>query len=111
MVNGYVRLYEPENPNSNKSGEVLEHVKVMAGLLGRPLTDNEVVHHRNGVRSDNRPENLELWFSKYHPHGQRVEDRVRDALDIIAKYPDVVSKVKEELAAEKSKNNTEGVHE
>lgn len=53
----------------------LEHRYVKEQELGRPLLRGENVHHLNGLRSDNRPENLELWV-KVQPTGQRVEDLV-----------------------------------
>lgn len=55
----------------------LEHRVVMERILGRPLARGENVHHRNGDRSDNRPENLELWRKK-QPYGQRVSDLMAD---------------------------------
>lgn len=64
---GYIKLYRPENPMSDKRGEIYEHRLVMSKKLGRPLKSYEHVHHRNKVRSDNRPENLEL-FSTQRDH-------------------------------------------
>jgi hypothetical protein len=50
-----------------------EHRYVMQQQLGRPLHQHESVHHRNGIKNDNRPENLELWIS-WQPYGQRLDD-------------------------------------
>lgn len=65
--------------------QVLEHRWVYQQVLSRPLLDTEEVHHRNGQRSDNRIENLELW-SKSQPAGQRVTDKVAWALELLALY-------------------------
>jgi len=58
---------------------ILEHRQIMETMLGRPLEKGENVHHRNGVKHDNRPENLELWYTK-QPSGVRVVDSCVDAL-------------------------------
>jgi hypothetical protein len=63
-----------------------EHAIVMEHLLGRPLRLGENVHHRNGVKHDNRPENLELWV-KPQAAGQRVQDLVAW---IVESYPQYV---------------------
>lgn len=63
----------------------LEHRSVMSSFLGRDLTQDESVHHINGDRADNRIENLELW-SRYQPSGQRVQDKIEFAKELLARY-------------------------
>jgi hypothetical protein len=78
----------PDHPNAYRNGIVQEHTVVMSQLLGRPLLPRENVHHKNGVKTDNRPENLELWLS-HQPKGARVNDLVEWAREILAQYGDV----------------------
>lgn len=85
---GYVRVYKPEDPRANMGRYMKEHILVMEAILGRELLSHENIHHKNGNRADNRLENLELW-STHQPTGQRVEDKLKWAREIIALYGDL----------------------
>ena len=82
---GYVTIYRPMHPNAFVSGNIKQHTFVMSEYLGRPLTKHERVHHKNGIRDDNRIENLELW-NKSHPSGQRVEDKIVWCIEFLEQY-------------------------
>lgn len=76
---GYRKRWLPDR------GVVGVHRLTMEETLGRRLLQHEQVHHINGVRDDNRPENLELW-STSQPPGQRIEDKVAWAAELIRLY-------------------------
>lgn len=59
----------------------------MEQAIGRNLLETETVHHKNGQRDDNRLENLELWNCS-QPPGQRVEDKIAWAKEILELYGD-----------------------
>ena len=84
---GYILVQMPGHPAAQANGYVPEHRLVMEKKLGRLLLPEETVHHINGMRKDNRPENLELWTSR-QPKGQRVADLVAWAEEILTLYSD-----------------------
>ena len=73
---GYVVVRRPDHPNATTNGYVLEHRLVMAEFLGRPLEAGEVVHHRDGDKTNNAVENLEVLPG--HSEHNRVHGRIVD---------------------------------
>lgn len=76
---GYIEVLTPNHPFCMRGGYIFEHRYVMEQHLGRYLTTDEVVHHKNGNKSDNRIENLELMTkSKHMQHHMTIDmsDRI-----------------------------------
>lgn len=74
--NGYIEITMGENKGR------LQHVVVMENIIGRRLHSNECVHHRNHIKTDNRPENLELMTRAEHSRLHALENKnlARDSL-------------------------------
>lgn len=70
--NGYKIIRKKGHPNACKGNSIKEHIYVMSQFKGRPLLKGETVHHKNGIRDDNRIENLKIMT--LHPPGQEEED-------------------------------------
>lgn len=68
---GYLRVYKPEHPNAWTDGYVYEHRLIVEERLGRPPLSSEEVHHKNGDRKDNAPENLQ--YCKDKAEHRRIE--------------------------------------
>ena len=76
LVSGYFYLYMPEHLNAIKGGRyIAEHRYNLEQKIGRLLTKNEIAHHINGDKKDNRKENLELLtigeHNKYHAKSRK----------------------------------------
>lgn len=83
-ADGYVAVYFPEHPKANKDGYIMEHDLVMECFIGRHLSNDEVVHHKNHKRDDNRLSNLQLMTFKEHAalHMKERQDKRRNDLSI-----------------------------
>ena len=85
--------------------QIMEHRQVMEQHLGRQLLPKETVHHRDGCRSNNKLENLELFSSRHSP-GQRIEDKIAWAIELLQTYPEFLAKQNYQLTPCTSKPNT-----
>lgn len=88
---GYVVLRFPA-ANGKPAHEKLEHRDVMEKVIGRPLHEEETIHHRDGDRQNNVPENLELRAGNHGP-GQAVEDIMAWCVEMVRRYPTFASRV------------------
>lgn len=72
------------------NGQILEHILIMEKDIGRYLREDESVHHKNGIRSDNRIENLELWSKTTHGQhqrfGQRLNEKMKSFIEFLESY-------------------------
>ncbi len=90
-TSGYVLIYHPE-PHHRRvmmgaTGYILEHILVWEEANGIPLPEGHLIHHLNGVKNDNRPENLVAVKPKDHggwTYSQCLQRRIRELECIIA---------------------------
>jgi hypothetical protein len=77
---GYILILDRNHPNrSRKTNCILEHRLIMEKKLGRYLNKTEYVHHLNGIKDDNRPENLSICNSKmHHLYIKMLQNRIRE---------------------------------
>lgn len=76
---GYVLIYRPEHPRATPNGYVREHILVMEEVVGGPLPEGVEVHHINGIKDDNRVENLRIFTKAEHARLHAAERKAATA--------------------------------
>ena len=83
--NGYIYLYMPDHMYSTKEGYIMEHRWIAQQKIGRIINPDEQVHHINGIKDDNRPENLEVVShrerSRNHADAVKEVERLKKILE------------------------------
>lgn len=89
LSSGYMHVYMPDYPRAQSNGYVREHILVWEQVNGRMLPDGWVVHHLNGVKTDNRPENLVAMPRGGHSRREMAEaykKRIRELEEVVRRF-------------------------
>lgn len=89
VYNGYVVIYSPGHPRATNSNRVFEHIVVAEKKLGRFIGRDEIVHHINGDKQDNRPDNLEVMKRSAHVnYHMKSGKNIQELLAKLKQYED-----------------------
>lgn len=99
---GYIQVYSPNHPNRTVRNEVPEHRLIMEQQLGRFLEPEEIVHHKNEVKDDNRIDNLELIDSNGNHVKLHLVDLPRDLFNRAHSSPEAAEKANARIIASRN---------